>query len=253
MGCFFDQLPKPAVIAHRGASAHAPENTFAAFELAISLNADAIELDVKLTSDGRVVVFHDLSLQRTTNGAGKVHRKTLSELKTFDAGTAFDRSYQGQQIPTLDETLETFGKRTYFNIELKNLVQPFDDLPQKVVRIIKDHGLESRILISSFNPIALLKTNRILPSLPIGLLIKYPQRTVLGSKPLTTIIPHQSVHIPAKALSKDIVRTIHKTDRKVFAYTINVPKTIQEMLAWDVDGIFTDDPRLARQTLGRVD
>lgn len=253
MGCLFDQLPKPAVIAHRGASAHAPENTFPAFEIAILLKADAIELDVKLTADGHVVVFHDLCLQRTTNGAGKVHKKTLSELKTLDAGTAFDRAYQGQKIPTLDETLETFGMRTFINIELKNLIQPFDDLPEKVVRTIMDHGLESRVLLSSFNPIALLKTYRILPSLPLGLLIKYPQRTAWVSKLLSRIIPHQSVHLPVKDLSKDMVRAIHKTDRKVFAYTINDPKTIQKVLAWDVDGIFTDDPRLARQTLGRMD
>lgn len=253
MGCLFDQLPKPAVIAHRGASALAPENTLAAFDLAITLQADAIELDVQLTADGHVVVFHDLTLQRTTNGVGNLHHKTLNELKSLDAGVAFDTSYQGQRIPTLDETLASFGEKTFFNIELKNLTHPFNSLPEKVTQIVQDHNLESQVLLSSFNWFALIKAHHILPTLPTGLLIKYPQGKVWLSGVFSALIPHQSVHISFKLLTKDMINAFHRSHRRVFAYTINDPETIKKVAAWDIDGIFTDDPHLARQAIGRKD
>lgn len=253
MGCLLDQLPKPAVIAHRGASAFAPENTLAAFDLAITLQADAIELDAQLTADGHVVVFHDLTLQRTTNGAGKLHKKTLKELKTLDAGMAFDTSYQGQRIPTLDETLASFGEKTFFNIEIKNLTHPFNSLPEKVVQIVQNHNLKTRVLLSSFNRFALIKIHRILPTLPTGLLIKYPQGKVWLSGVLSPFIPHQSVHVSVKMLTKDMINAFHKSHRKVFAYTVNDPETIKKLKSWDIDGIFTDDPRSARQAFGEKD
>src|SRR6266496_640164 len=114
-----ESLPRPIVFAHRGASAHAPENTIAAFELALAQNADAIELDVKLTADGHVVVIHDSTVDRTTGSRGRVKDLSLAQLRSLDAGSFFSEKYRGEKIPTLEEVLEAVGKRTIINVELK--------------------------------------------------------------------------------------------------------------------------------------
>src|SRR5574341_500623 len=103
-------IPNPAIIAHRGASAYAPENTLAAFELAVRQKADAIELDAQLTVDGHVVVFYDTPLDRTTEGQGRVTDSKLADLRRLDAGSHFDVAYRGEQIPTLDEVFDLAGK-----------------------------------------------------------------------------------------------------------------------------------------------
>ncbi|MFN2146831.1 MAG: glycerophosphodiester phosphodiesterase, partial [Anaerolineales bacterium] len=118
----------PLVIAHRGASAFAPENTLSAFTLAVKQGADAIELDAKLTADGRVVVYHDLTLDRTTSGKGKLAEKSLAELKRLDAGSFMGQEFRGERIPTLDEVFETVGDTLLINVELTNYGSVLDRL-----------------------------------------------------------------------------------------------------------------------------
>lgn len=166
----YQDLPTPAVFAHRGASAHAPENTLAAFELALRQGCDGIELDAMLTADREVVVFHDSNLQRTTGIQGRVSGLPLATLKQLDAGSYFDVQYKNERIPTLDETLEVLGNRTVINIELKNYRSLRDDLPEIVAEIVRKHALHANILFSSFNPIALRKIKRQLPHAPLALL-----------------------------------------------------------------------------------
>src|SRR3970040_788546 len=100
----YDQLPSPAIFAHRGASAHAPENTLAAFQLALRQQADGIEMDNKLSADGYVIVFHDQTVNRTTEGSGRVREKTLAELRELDAGSHFDVAYRGEPTPTPEKS-----------------------------------------------------------------------------------------------------------------------------------------------------
>ena len=115
-----EALPRPVIFAHRGASAHAPENTIAAFELALAQQADAIELDVKLSSDGYVVVHHDDTVDRTTNGNGRIKDLSLAQLRSLDAGSFFAEKFRGEKIPTLEDVFEAVGKRTFINVELTN-------------------------------------------------------------------------------------------------------------------------------------
>ena len=138
----FSYLPKPSIFAHRGSKANAPENTLAAFELAITHKADAIELDVKLCADGQVVVIHDSTVDRTTDGTGQVRKLSLAALKELDAGSYFDIAFRGEAIPTLEEVLEAVGKRIPINIELTNYAAPTDALPAKVAELVIRHGLE---------------------------------------------------------------------------------------------------------------
>ena len=151
------------MIAHRGASLIAPENTLLAFRLAAELGADAIELDVKLTADGHAVIHHDRTLDRTTDGSGPLSAKTLEELQRLDAGSHLDLKFSGESIPTLRQVFHEIGDRLLMNIELTNYARPFNGLPEVVSRMIFEFDLMGRVLISSFNPIALIKMRRFAP------------------------------------------------------------------------------------------
>ena len=138
----FNSLQTPVLFAHRGASAHAPENTLPAFKLAISQGAPAIELDIQLTSDGIPVVFHDITLARTTNGTGKIRDESLEDLKSFDAGIAFGPAFLDTKIPAFDEIFTELDSSTFLNIELKNLATPLDALARNGCK--NHHGSQSR-------------------------------------------------------------------------------------------------------------
>ncbi len=244
-----DNLPRPIIFAHRGASAHAPENTLAAFELAIRQNADAIELDATLCADGHVVVFHDDTLDRTTDGTGDIKNFSLDSLKELDAGCSFDTSFCGERIPTLEQVFETLGGKTFINVELKNYSSLFDELPEKVAWLVEKHNLEKRVLFSSFNPIALIRIHKLLPDTPIGLLTAPGiggtwTRTFLGRW-----IPHQALHPSLQDATRRLIEQQHRRGIRVHVYTVNHPQDIANLYRWNVDGIFTDDPLLARQTI----
>jgi glycerophosphoryl diester phosphodiesterase len=139
-------------IAHRGASAAAPANTMAAFEKALALGADGIELDVQLSADGVPVVIHDFTVDDTTDGSGKVARMTLAQLEQLDAGSYFDPAFAGERIPTLEKVLEVMGNRLLLNIELKGFSLFDKGLERAVIGLIEQHALRSRVFLSSFNP-----------------------------------------------------------------------------------------------------
>ncbi len=124
---FLSNLPKPAIIAHRGASAGAPENTLAAFRLALQQGADAIELDTKLSADGHPVVIHDQTVDRTTMSTGKVRDHTVADLNKMDVGSHFDSAYRGEPIPTLEDVFKAIGQHAIINVELTNYATPRDN------------------------------------------------------------------------------------------------------------------------------
>src|SRR5919108_5142241 len=130
-------LPQPIIFAHRGASAYAPENTMAAFELALTQGTDAIELDVKLSADEQAVVIHDATVDRTTGGRGRVKDLSLAELRSLDAGRFFSEKYIGEKIPTLEEVFERVGERTFINVELTNYNSRRDRLVETVSTLVK--------------------------------------------------------------------------------------------------------------------
>jgi glycerophosphoryl diester phosphodiesterase len=246
-------LSKPVVIAHRGASKLAPENTLAAFRLAIDQQADAIELDVQLSADKEVVVFHDNKLDRTTNGEGYLRDHNYQSLSELKAGILFGSPYHTERIPTLSQVFTTFGKSIFYNIELKNLLTPFDSLPFLVNKLIKDYQLETHVLISSFNPIALTKIERINPDLPKGILLKGSLPFMLQAAPFSTLHNYQSVHFSNNSISPNFVQRIHTSGKLAFTYTLNLPDEILLSLRNGIDGFFTDDPSLARKTILSVD
>lgn len=163
MNQWLEPHARPFIIGHRGASAHAPENTLAAFRLAQSQGADGIELDVKRCASGDVVVMHDPSFKRTTGAAGMVHEWTLTDLRTLDAG-------KGERVPTLDEVFETIGPDLLVNVEVTNYTTPDDGLEPLVVAVIRRHAIAERIVFSSFHPLVLRRLAALAPDIPRGFL-----------------------------------------------------------------------------------
>lgn len=238
-------LPIPAVFAHRGASAYAPENTLSAFKLAINQNADGIELDVTLTADGQVVVIHDTSIDRTTTGKGQVKFMDLSTLRQFDAGSWFGPAYAGECIPTLNEVLELIGDKVIINIEIQPFNSSLRHTTEKVASLVAHHGLENTIIFSSFNPRALNQIHRQLPTVPIGILLRPGILGALFKLIFDGWVNYRSIHPHYSAVTPKMIQRAKKEGHRVIAYTVNHPDDIRWLFAMGVDGIFTDDPQLA--------
>ncbi len=243
------ELPKPIIFAHRGSSAYAPENTLAAFALAVKQGVPALELDVKLTSDGEVVVIHDPTTRRTCGVNGTIKKMTLSQIKKLDAGSHFDPAFTGEKIPTLQEVFDLVGKKIFINIEITNYTSIFDNLPNKVAELVKKNKLQQWVFFSSFNPIALWKIKHLLPEIPIGFLAEAGKPGRLARSRLFEWLNYQAFHPYYGDVSLDLVRYHHQKKRLVNVYTVNQAETMRSLQQMQVDGLFTDDPILAQQIL----
>lgn len=240
-------LPRPVIFAHRGASAYAPENTLAAFELALAQNADGIELDVKLSADGQAVVIHDLTVDRTTGAHGRVKDLSFSELRSLDAGAYFSENFRGEKIPSLEEVFEVVGKRTFINIELTNYGTPRDVLVETVCMLVKKFGLQERVLFSSFLASNLSKARAYLPEVPGGLLAINGFLGAWARSFGFNFGRYQALHPYLKDVSLQQVRRVHRLNRRIHVWTVNAADDMRRLFHWGVDGIFTDDPKLAVQ------
>ncbi len=145
-------LPLPLVIAHRGDRTNAPENTISAFKRALELGADGIELDVRLTKDGQLVVFHDRCLERTSNGVGPVNHCTQQEVLALDAGSWFGPEFKGEHPPTLDEVFESLPTDFLINVEMKVIMKGMRLIAHKTAEIVRRHARWDSTLVASFNP-----------------------------------------------------------------------------------------------------
>jgi glycerophosphoryl diester phosphodiesterase len=217
--------------AHRGASGEYPENTILAFEKAMEVGANMIELDVRLCASGELVVIHDLSVDRTTNGRGLVADMSLSELRALDAG-------RGERIPTLEETLGFTDKRIMVNIEIKakGVARPLATLLQ---RYIKAGWPAEHFIISSFDRQEFHEFSKINPGVRLSILAgKNPLDILLRAKRYKAF----SVHLTGPYIKKWVIRLFQKRGFKVFTYTLNSIWDIGKAKQLGVDGIFSDFP-----------
>ena len=240
-------LPQPVIFAHRGASAHAPENTLAAFELALVQNANAIELDVKLSADGQVVVIHDPTVDRTTGSRGRVRDLSFRELRSLDAGSFFSEKFKGEKIPTLEEVFEAVGKRTFINVELTNYTTPRDHLVEAVCVLVKKVGLQKQVMFSSFFASNLTKARAHLPGVPRGLLALNGWLGAWARSFGFAFGRYQALHPYLKDVTSEQVQRVHRLNRRVHVWTVNAAEDMRRLFRWGVDAIFTDDPQLAVQ------
>lgn len=240
-----ESLPQPVIFAHRGASAHAPENTIAAFERALEEHADAIELDVKLSADGHVIVIHDMTVNRTTGAHGRVRDLSLADLRALGAGSYFSEKFQNEKIPTLEEVFEALGKRTFINVELTNYNSPRDHLVESVCSLVKKFGLQERVMFSSFFALNLSKARSILPEVPRGLLAF---KGLLGAWARSfgfAFGKYQALHPNLNDTTRQQIQRVHRLKQRVHVWTVNEAEDMRRLFHWGVDGIFTDDPGLA--------
>ncbi len=244
-------LPCPIIFAHRGDSAHAPENTLASFQLALKQGADAIELDAKLTADSKVVVIHDPTVDRTTNGKGHVSQMTLTDLRSLDAGSFFSEKFCGEKIPLLEEVFETLGNKLFINVELTNYATPRDGLTEKVCELVKKHALEKSVMFSSFFASNLKQAARFLPDVPRGLLALGGWMGAWARSFGFAFGDYAALHPYLNDVNAQQVQRVHRLKRRIHVWTVNKVEDILQLKDFGVDGIMTDDPSLALKAIGR--
>jgi len=244
------EWPRPLILAHRGASAYAPENTLAAFELALAQGAHGVELDAKLSADGEVVVIHDPSVDRTTGGKGRVSQMTLAALRELDAGSFFSEKFEGEKIPTLAEVFETIGNRALINVELTNYYSiPVDGLADKVCELVKRFSLEDGVWFSSFLPSNLKRTRSLLPDTPRGLLALHGWKGWWARSFGFNFGDFQALHLNLLDTSPQQIARVHRLKRRAHVYGINTAEDMRRLLNWGVDGFITDEPQLAKEII----
>jgi glycerophosphoryl diester phosphodiesterase len=235
----------PWVIAHRGASGQAPENTLAAFERAVQLGAPFIETDLHLTRDTHFVAIHDDTLERTTNGRGPVHDLTLAELRHLDAGKWFDREFMDERIPTLEEILEFSREHdVVFYLELK-----YDaawGMHHALVAALRNAESAARTVVISFDPATLRAVHKLDPSLMTGLLTEDPGMDFVRIAAKTGA---RQVCAAASMITPEFVARAHGSDLHVVAWTVNSTKEMRTIMSAGVNGIMTDFPDRLRATI----
>lgn len=240
---------QPLIIAHRGASTLAPENTMAAFKLAKQLNADGIELDVQLSSDRKLVVIHDRKLDRTTNGRGKVDKLAWSEMKDLDAGSKFGDQFKNEPLPLLEDVFEELGGKLLINVELKNNDTPHDGLAEPVIKLIQKMNLIDSVILSSFNDINLLQAKSLEPRIGRGLLTFPGLPGAPDRRPNGRRLQFTAIHPYFGDVKPRMVTRFHDLGMQVNVWTVDKDEDLLRMKALGVDMIICNDPKHAREVI----
>ena len=240
------------VIAHRGASAYFPENTMVSFEGAIALGADMVELDVQLTADGEVVVFHDERISRCTNGRGSIADYTLVELKKLDAGSWFDKKYAGARLPTLVEALELCKDKIAVNVEIKTEAVTdtiSNGIEEKCLRIVDKIAMRKHVVFSSFDPRAVQHLKQIDGQIPAAVLFTKKHYGSQLPSEIIAALGADAINCSQRELSKEWLADLKQHGIPVNVYTVNDEKSMRRLLALGVDGIFTNWPDVLKNVL----
>lgn len=229
------------IMAHRGASADAPENTMAAFQMAIDGDADWIEIDVQESADGDVIVIHDSDFMKQSGNPLKVWDSTREELASIDIGSWFDPQFADQRVATLQEVLELCRDRVGVNIELKYYDHD-EQLEQRVVEIVEAAGMADQVMVMSLKKNGVVKTKELRPDWKCGLLLSVHAGNLED-------LDVDFLAINSKFASRSFVRRAQAAGKEVYVWTVNDVATMSQMLNRGVDGLLTDKPALARQVL----
>lgn len=235
----------PTVMAHRGLSADAPENTLYAFSDAISVGADFIELDVQQTRDGVLVVMHDSNLKRTTGVNKDIWDVDYADIQNLDAGSWFDPAYANARIPTLEETLQFVDKRARLNIEIKLTKHGSDTLEQDVAELITQYQYTDACYVTSFSYSSLKKVKEVNPEIRTGYLMSVAYGQFYSLK-----------YADAFSLNKvfvtsQVVNAAHQQGKQIFAWTVNSMSEVRSLCNLHVDSIITDDPVMVQNVISR--
>ncbi len=238
------------VIAHRGASGYAPENTMAAFERALKMKSDYIELDVQMSKDGELVVIHDTTVNRTTDIDSQlpvpVQDLTLDELRKLDAGSYFGSEFTGERIPTFEEVLDRYKGKIGMLIELKEPAR-YPGIEEKVAAALKERRMDKpkhdKVIIQSFNFESVRKIHELLPSMPTGVLTWLSSDlTNVKLKEFSGYADYVNANLKNVAADATLVSRIHALGMKITPWTVRSRAEVAPLLQAGVDGIVTDYP-----------
>ncbi|TFG29072.1 glycerophosphodiester phosphodiesterase [Candidatus Thorarchaeota archaeon] len=225
------------VVAHRGASGLAPENTLLAHQVAYEVGAHMVEIDVQETADGELVCIHDYDVNRTTNGTGVVADLTYREIRDLDAG-------RGEKIPTLAQVLDYVRGKLKINIELK-----VTDVEQQVFSFVDERNMISDVMISSFLHGTLIATRSIDASISTAVLVSKIRDDMI---PYVVELGANALNPDYRTISSDLMSEAHSNNIQVFPWTVNDSLKIQALLEMGVDGVITDFPDIAVKILKRI-
>ena len=245
-------LPPLQRIAHRGASGQglAPENTLAAFEKALEVGVDAVEIDVHLTADNQVVVIHDRTVDRTTDGSGPVDTMTLGEIRELSAGSWYDPSFRDQKIPTLEETLDLIGWRSLLLIEAKT-----EEAAEKAVAIIRARRAQSRVVMQSFLGPAVRTVNRLDNRIPTAFLMTGGEavlRRKTGVVKRVLKLGANALALKYTAATPDLVNMFLSRAMGMWVWTVDEEEDMREMIDMGVGGIITNYPDRLNKVIGEM-
>ena len=239
---------KPLVWAHRGASGYAPENTLAAFQKAVDLGADGVELDIQLTKDDQIVVIHDEMIARTSDGKGWVKDYTLEELRAFNYNRT-KPEYKHADIPTMREVFELLKPTGLFiNIEIKTGVVFYEKIEEKILALAKEMGMEDRVCYSSFNHYTVTRIHELKPDAEVGFLyadgpIDMPSYGVKHGV--------NALHPALYNLQYDgFVKECKEKGLKLNVWTVNERPYMEMCCQYGVDAIITNYPDIAKEVVG---
>ena len=234
------------IIAHRGSSSTAPENSKASLIQALRDGASGVEIDLQLTKDNEVVVIHDEKIDRTSSGLGFVKDMTLKELQTYDIGSYFDPKFKSERIMTLKDALKLLKKSKIINLEIKKMIDFNHNIEKEVVKVLNEMNLDNIIIISSFNHESLniiKKLDNSIITAPLFYSRLYKPWTYAKN------IGSNYLHLYYKAVNKTLIKNCHKNDIKVNVFTVDKVKDLKKMININVDGIITNYPLRALKLL----
>ena len=232
-------------IAHRGASAYAPENTMAAFRKAVELGADGIELDVQLSKDGQVFVMHDSRLERTTNGRGRTGVKTLDELKALDAGSWFSGEFKNEPIPTLKEVFEYATGKLLVDVELKKAKDRLE-LVQAVHKLVDEFDMWNDCLITSFDKKTIEAVVACMPEIQCGLLTDKNSNNIFKGDWAFCVVR-------GDVLNQDLIYSANERGKQLVVWTVDEEADMRYLLELGISRIITNYPDRAQKVLMRVE
>lgn len=250
---------RPLIIAHRGASGLAPENTLAAFAKAIEIGVDRIEMDLRQTIDGEVVVLHDKTINRTTNGWGSIRKISLKKAKRYSAGSWFHHDFSPERIPTFREVLELVDGKVTLLLEIKDGSPYHHGIERNIIRLLNEYKAHDWCIVQSFND-RILNNFRALPDLHSDIQKLFaafiPVAPFYGGsrfsyKRLRAYEFAQEVNINYKYVNPLVVRKVHEMNKKLNVWTVNQPENLKKYCQMGVDGIITDFPNRLKEIIER--
>ena len=230
------------IIAHRGASAHAPENTMAAFRLALKMNAVAMELDVHQTRDGKLAVIHDWDFRRVGGKRTKIGAVSMAQARAIDVGSWFSENFSSERAPELGDALDLSRGRAELHIELKAGSGKYFGIEERVARLLDKRRAWEWTMISSFDHKALFRMREISSRARLGYLLGISSLRKAWRQ--TREMRAESLNISVRQARRRVVESAHRRGLKVYVYTVDSPKEFSRLKRIGVDGVYANDPRI---------